>query len=65
MKGINNMTKIVRDQILKVRATGETNMFDLIGVKLVASSFGYIELLDYLEENQHEYLQFIMFGDHK
>ena len=54
------MTDIVRDQILAIRDTGLTNMFDVPTVQRLAYDRGYYELVCYLEEQRREYAHFIL-----
>ena len=56
------MTNTVKQQILAIRATGETNMFDINRVQHIANRKGYYELVIYLEEHSKEYWHFIMTG---
>ena len=56
------MTDIVRKQILTVRDTGLTNMFDVPKVRELAEQFGYAELAAYLPANTGEYARFILYG---
>ena len=56
------MTNTVKQQILAIRATGETNMFDTRMVQYIANREGYYELVIYLEEHSKEYWHFIMTG---
>jgi hypothetical protein len=58
------MTEIIKEQILKVRDTSLTNMFDLKNVKFIAEQLGLLELINYLEtcENEKEYITFIITG---
>ena len=56
------MTNTVKQQILAIRATGETNMFDVNRVQHIANRKGYYELVIYLEEHRKEYWNFIMTG---
>lgn len=44
------MTETVKKQILAIRASGETNMFDVRRVQQIANRKGYYELVVYLEE---------------
>ena len=39
------MTNTVKQQILAIRATGETNMFDVNRVQHIANRKGYYELV--------------------
>ena len=57
------MTDIVRDQILTIRDTGLTNMFDVPTVQGIAYDRGYYELVCYLEEHRSEYAHFILTGE--
>ena len=57
------MTKEIRDQILKVRDSGETNMFDLNTVLRLAFDSGYYELVCWLGEHRKEYVHFILTGE--
>ena len=57
------MNKIVREQILAVRDTGETNMLDTRTVQVIASRMGFYELVIYLEEHRLGYVNFILTGD--
>lgn len=59
------MNEIIMKQIFAIRATGETNMFDLPVVTSIALRAGYTELVDYLERNKGEYVHFILTGEAK
>ena len=54
------MTKTIKEQILAIRDTGETNMFDVNAVQYIANREGYYELVVYLMDNHKEYSNFIM-----
>ena len=56
------MTNTVKQQILAIRATGETNMFDANRVQHIANRKGYYELVVYLEDHRKEYANFILTG---
>ena len=56
------MDNTVREQILAVRNTGLTNMFDVYAVQRIATQMGYNELVYYIEENRKGYAQFILTG---
>lgn len=53
----------VREQILAVRASGETNMFDIPAVQAIANREGWHELVLYLVDHKREYADFILHGD--
>ena len=57
------MDKVVKEQILAVRATGETNMLDTRMVQILANREGFYELVVYLEEHRKEYTNFILTGN--
>lgn len=57
------MTEKVRDQILAIRDTGLTNMFDIPMVQRLAYDRGYYELVIFLEEHRKEYARFILTGE--
>ena len=56
------MTNTVKQQILAIRATGETNMFDVNRVQHITNRKGYYELVVYLEDHRKEYANFILTG---
>ena len=57
------MTDKVRKQILDIRETGLTNMFDVMAVQRIANDMGFYELVLFLEENRKEYAHFILTGE--
>lgn len=57
------MDKVIKEQILDIRATGAANMFDIRAVQHIAYQKGYYELVTYLEEHRKEYANFILRGD--
>ena len=62
MKEEFTITEKIREQILTIRDSGETNMFDTRMVQYIANREGYYELVIYLEEHSKEYWHFIMTG---
>jgi len=56
------MTKVIFDQIMAVRDSGATNMFDVYGVQKHASYNLLFELADYLCDHKKEYWDFMMAG---
>lgn len=56
------MTDRVKEQILVIRDTGLTNMFDVQTVQRIAYDMEFYELVTYLEEHRREYAQFILTG---
>jgi hypothetical protein len=57
------MTEEIINQILAIRNTGETNMFDIPVVIDIAERDGYYELIDYLSEHRDDYVRFILKGE--
>ena len=57
------MTETIREQILAIRDTGLTNMFDLNMVQRLAYNRNYFELVYFIEEHRSEYVHFILTGE--
>lgn len=57
------MTETIRKQILAVRDTALTNMFDVNMVQRIANDMGFYELVIYLEDHRREYAHFILTGE--
>lgn len=57
------MNETIRNQILAIRDTGLTNMFDVNTVQWLANERGFYELVVFLEEHRKEYVHFILYGD--
>lgn len=57
------MTDKIREQILAIRDTGLTNMFDKNMVQRLAYERDMYELVMFLEDEPKEYVKFIMYGD--
>ena len=53
----------VKEQILAIRETGLTNMFDLPMVQRLAYDRNYYELVCFIEEHRSEYVHFILTGE--
>jgi len=56
------MSETVKKQILAIRDTGLTNMFDVRTVQRIANDREFYELVVYLEEHRREYAHFILTG---
>ena len=56
------MSEAVKEQILAIRDTGLTNMFDVRTVQRIANDMEFYELVVYLEEHRREYAHFILTG---
>ena len=57
------MNEKVKEQILSIRSTGLTNMFDVPKVSQFAKNMGYFDLVLFLEYNRAEYVKFILTGE--
>ncbi|MDD3361842.1 MAG: DUF5049 domain-containing protein [Hespellia sp.] len=57
------MDPIIKEQILAVRDTCETNMFDVSQITRIAIKMEYYELVNYLQEHKIEYSNFIIWGE--
>ena len=62
--GRDELTDTIIQEILAVRDTGETNMFDYQAVQRIAYDMDLFELVNYLEnpKNRHVYYDFILHG---
>ena len=60
---VGEFTETVKEQILAIRATGKTNMFDVPMVQQIANREGYYELVIFLIDHAKEYAHFIMTGE--
>lgn len=56
------MEQKVKEQIIAIRDTGLTNMFDVITVQRLAYERNYFELVTFIEEHKNEYVNFILTG---
>jgi len=57
------MTEKIKEQILAVRATGATNMFDAQTVQRIAFDSRYYELVNFIEDDVKAYVRFILTGE--
>lgn len=56
------MNDKIKEQILTIRETGLTNMFDVIAVQRIAYEMNFYELVDFLETDRKAYVDFIIYG---
>jgi hypothetical protein len=63
MQEVRLMDAKVREQILAVRDTGLTNMFDINAVQRIAYEMDFYELVNFIEENRGKYVRFILTGE--
>ncbi|MBS3937604.1 MAG: DUF5049 domain-containing protein [Peptococcaceae bacterium] len=57
------MNERIIEQILSIRASGVTNMFDLPHVQREAYDRGFHELVLYLKDHRAKYSRFILTGE--
>ncbi|MBE6092505.1 MAG: DUF5049 domain-containing protein [Selenomonas ruminantium] len=57
------MTDTIQEQILAIRATGLTNMFDVNTVQRLAFERDFYELVCYIEDDRAGYVRFILTGE--
>lgn len=57
------MNETIRMQILAIRESGVTNMFDIPHVQKEAYARGFYELVIYFNEHKTEYARFILTGE--
>ena len=59
---IKEQKDLIIKQLLSIRDTGKTNMFDAYTVKMMAGDMGYQELVNYIEKNPKGYVNLILTG---
>jgi hypothetical protein len=57
------MNNKIKEQILTIRSTGLTNMFDIHCVQRIAHEMNFYDLVVFIEEHRSEYVHFIMHGE--
>lgn len=63
MNAVMKMNKKIKEQILSIRNTGLTNMFDIHHVQRIAHEMNFYELVIFIEEHRDEYAKFILHGE--
>lgn len=58
----NEQAEKIREQIMAIKDTGLTNMFDARTVQRLADERGYHELVCFIEERKADYTNFILYG---
>ena len=53
----------VKEQILAIRSTGATNMFDTNAVQRLANDMRFYELVCFIEDDRKAYSHFILTGE--
>ena len=57
------MTSKIKEQILAIRDTGLTNMFDIQMVQRIANEMKFYELVNFLENEKNKFVKFILSGE--
>lgn len=57
------MNEKVKEQILAIRETGFTNMFDIRNVQKIACDMEFWELIFFIDDNKDKYTRFILTGE--
>lgn len=57
------MDEKVKGQILTIRETGLTNMFDIRNVQKIACNMEFWELIFFIDDNKDKYTRFILTGE--
>lgn len=57
------MDEKIKNQILTIRDTGLTNMFDLSAVQRLADEMDFYELVAFIDEDKAKYVRFILTGE--
>ncbi len=57
------MTEKIKEQILEIRDSGLTNMFDTTAVQRISYERDFYDLVLFIEEHKKEYVDFILHGD--
>ena len=58
-----NNREVVKEQILAIRDSGRTNMFDQKKVMEIANDMDFYELFCFIVERPNDYSKFIISGD--
>ncbi len=56
------MTETIKEEILAIRDTGATNMLDVQTVQRMAYEMEYFDLVMFIEDHRHDYINFIITG---
>lgn len=57
------MNQRIKEQIIAIRDTGLTNMFDTLCVQRLAYERYFLDLVLFIEDHKKEYLHFILKGE--
>ena len=62
VRRLPGISDTVKEQILAIRDTGLTNLFDTVTVQRLAFDRGFYELVEFIETEANAYVTFIMTG---
>ena len=57
------MNQRIKEQIIAIRDTGLTNMFDTLYVQRLAHERNFLDLVLFIEDHKEEYFHFILKGE--
>ena len=60
---MNKMNRRIKEQIIAIRDTGLTNMFDTLYVQRLAHERNFFDLVLFIEDHKEEYSHFILKGE--
>ena len=60
---MNKMNQRIKEQIIAIRDTGLTNMFDTLYVQRLAYERYFLDLVLFIEDHKEEYFHFILKGE--
>ena len=58
-----NNREVIKEQILAIRDSGQTNMFDQKKVMEIANDMDFYELFCFIVDHPNDYSKFIISGD--
>lgn len=62
-KNNSNLSKVIKEQIMAIRDSGETNMFAKNNVQRIANERNFFELVCFIDDHPDRYSKFILSGD--
>ena len=60
---MNKMNQRIKEQIIAIRDTGLTNMFDTLYVQRLAHERNFFDLVLFIEDHKEKYFHFILKGE--
>ena len=60
---MNKMNLRIKEQIIAIRDTGLTNMFDTLYVQRLAYERNFLDLVLFIEDHKKDYFHFILKGE--